>query len=254
MTLKEFVSAVSGFAGISHPDKVLYFGWFLHTQEGKERFDQAAVRACYQSEHLPEPNYSDQFKRLVERRPKVLLQDGAGYRLEHSVRAKLDEKYGQHETTIALSKMLKELPGKISDNAEKLFLSEAITCYHSRAFRAAIVMTWNLAYDHLLNWIIADPGRLAAFTAHISGRVGPKKAAAITIAKREDFEDLKESETLDICRSANFFASDNTKKILEIQLIKRNMAAHPSLVMIGAPEAEDTISSLINNVVLILAQ
>jgi len=30
------------------------------------------------------------------------------------------------------------------------------------------------------------------------------------------------------------------------------MAGHPSLVIIGAPEAEDTISSLINNVVLVL--
>ena len=113
-------------------------------------------------------------------------------------------------------------------------------------------MTWNLAYDHLLHWILADASRTAAFTAHVAGRVGAKKAAAITIAKREDFEDLKESETLDICGSANLFASDNTKKILEIQLTKRNMAAHPSLVVIGAPEAEDTISSLINNVVLVL--
>lgn len=252
MTLKEFVAIVSGFAGMQHPDKILHFGWFLHTHEGKERFDQATIRACYQGEHLPEPNYSEQFNRLMERRPKVLLQDGSGYRLEHGVRAKLNEKYGQHETTIALSKLLKELPGTISNQAEKLFLSEAITCYHSRAFRAAIVMTWNLAYDHLLNWILSDPGRLSVFTAHIAGRVGPKKAAAITITKREDFEDLKESEALDICGTANLFASDNTKKILEIQLTKRNMAAHPSLVIIGAPEAEDTISSLISNVVLVL--
>lgn len=252
MTIKEFVAAVPGFAGLQHPDKIIHLGWFLHVHGEKERFDQATIRACYRELSLPEPNYSEQFKRLVERRPKVILQDGTGYRLEHSVRAKLDEAYGQHETTIALSKMLKELPGKISNQAEQLFLSEAISCYHCRAFRAAIIMTWNLAYDHLLSWVLADPTRLAAFIAHIAGRIGQKKAAAITITKREDFEDLKESETLDICGSANLFASDNTKKILEIQLTKRNMAAHPSLVVIGAPEAEDTISSLINNVVLVL--
>ena len=181
-----------GFTGLQHPDKILHFGWYLHTHGDKERFDQASVRGCYQHEHLPEPNYNEQFKRLMEKRPKVLLQDNGGYRLEHSVRAKLEEKYGNHETTIALSKMLKDLPGKISDQAEKLFLSEAITCYHRRAFRAAIVMTWNLAYDHLLHWILADAGRLAAFTAHIAGRIGPRKAAAISIAKREDFEDPKE--------------------------------------------------------------
>jgi hypothetical protein len=252
MTLKEFVAGVPGFAGMQHPDKILHFGWYLHVHGGKERFDQAAIRACYRGQDLPEPNYSEQFKRLGEKRPKVLLQDNGGYRLEHSVRSKLDGKYGLHETTIALSNLLKELPGKISNQAEKLFLSEAITCYHHKAFRAAIVMTWNLAYDHLLHWVLADAGRTAAFQANIAGRVGPKKAAAITIVRREDFEDLKESETLDICGTAGLFTSGNTKKILDMQLTKRNMAAHPSLVIIGAPEAEDTISSLINNVVLVL--
>ena len=107
--------------------------------------------------------------------------------------------------TIAVSNLMKQLPGTISDQAEQLFLSEAIICYHSRAFRAAIIMVWNLIYDHLLNWILADASRLTAFLAHIAGHVGPKKAAAITITKREDFEDLKESEVLDICGSAGLF-------------------------------------------------
>lgn len=252
MLLREFTAQVPGFAKLTHPDRILLFGWFLHTHEGKEHFDQSAIRACYQQVSLQEPNLSEQFKRLVDRRPRVLLQDSSGYRLEHSVRAKLDEKYGQHETTIALSQMLRDLPGKISDQAEKLFLSEAIICYHNRAFRAVIVMTWNLTYDHLLNWILTDATRLSAFTAHIAARVGARKAAGITITKREDFEDLKESETLDICGLADLFSSTNTKKILDIQLTKRNLAAHPSLIQIGAPEAEDTISSLINNVVLVL--
>lgn len=252
MTLKEFCAAVPSFFALSHPDKVLHFGWYLHHHGGKARFDQAAIRECYKNQNLPEPNLSEQFRRLVDRQPKVLLQDKGGYRLEHGTRQKLEAKYGLHETTIALSKLLKDMPGKISDQAEKLFLSEAITCYHHRAFRAVIVMVWNLAYDHLLNWILADPGRLAAFTAHIAGRVGSKKAAAIVITRREDFEDLKEGEVLDICGSAGLFASNNTKKLLDIQLTKRNMAAHPSLMIIGAPEAEETISMLINNVLLVL--
>jgi hypothetical protein len=222
------------------------------THKSKHRFSQSDVRACYNDLHMDEPNLSEQFKRLTERRPKILLQDAGGYYLEHEQRQALDKKYGQHETTIALSKLLGDLPGKISDQAEKHFLSEAITCYHHRAFRAAIVMTWNLAYDHLLNWILADAARLSGFNAYVSSRVGAKKAATINITKREDFEDLKEVETIDICGSAGLFKSDNTKKILGLQLTKRNLAAHPSLVVIGAPEAEDTISSLINNVVLVL--
>lgn len=253
MELKELVVRVSNFASLSHPDRILLFGWYVHTQRGKERFTQADVRGCYKALPMQEPNLSEQFKRLVDRRPRVLLEDGRGYHLEHSVMQKFNSAYGQHETTIALSKLMQDLPGKISDQAEQLFLSEAITCYHNRAFRAAIVMMWNLAYDHLLNWILKDAGRLSAFQSHIAGRVGARKAAGINVAKREDFEDLKESETLDIAGTAGLFPSANIKKILEMQLTKRNMAAHPSLVVIAAPEAEESIHTLINNVVLVLS-
>lgn len=249
MDLKEFVAAVPGFAGLSHPVKILHFGWFLHHHSARERFSQADVRGCYLKLNMQEPNFSDSFKRLVEKRPKVLLQDKFGYKLEHKTFEQLETKYGTHETTIALSNLLKQLPGTISDKAEQLFLTEAITCYHSRAFRAAIIMVWNLTYDHLLSWILADAARLAAFKAAIPGRVGPKKAAAVTIAKREDFEDLKESEVLDICGTAGLFTSANIKKVLDMQLTKRNMAAHPTLLIIGAPEAEESISTLVQNVI-----
>lgn len=251
MELVEF-ARVAGISKLSQPDQVLHFGWYIHVYRRMPRFHQAAVRSCYSDLHMEPPNLSLLFTRLFERRPRALLKDADGYYLEHSVRQKLDQKHGQHETTIALSQLLKELPGKISDEAEKLFLSEAITCYHNRAFRAAIVMVWNLAYDHLLNWILKDATRISKFQARIAARVGAKKAAGMTITDRESFEDLKESETLDICETAALFSSVNTKKILTIQLTKRNLAAHPSLIVIGAPEAEDTISSLINNVVLVL--
>jgi len=252
MELKEFAASVRGFSALQHPDRIIHFAWYLHKHKGKECFDQPAIRACYNELHMAVPNLSELFKRLVEKRPKVILPDGAGFRLEHKVRETLDKKYGEHETTIAISKMLADLPGKISDQAEKFFLSEAIKCYHHKAFRAAIIMAWNLAYDHLLHWILKDPARVSAFQSHIAARVGPKKAASITVTHREDFEELKESEVLDICSAAGLFTSSNTKKILDMQLTKRNLAAHPSLISIDGPAADDTISSLVNNVVLVL--
>jgi hypothetical protein len=62
-----------------------------------------------------------------------------------------------------------------------------------------------------------------------------------------------ESEAIDIAGTAGLYPSGNMKKILLIQLDKRNMAAHPSLVDIAAPEAEESIHTLINNVLLALA-
>jgi hypothetical protein len=91
--------------------------------------------------------------------------------------------------------------------------------------------------------------RLADFNASVVSVVGQKRA--VTISKRDEFEELKESNVIDIAGHANLFSA-NTKKILKIQLDKRNLAAHPSLVEIHAPQADDTISSLVNNVVLVL--
>jgi len=252
MELGEFIAVVPGFAQLSQPDQVLHFGWYLHAHGGKDVFDQPAIRACFHAVHMDEPPLSKLFGRLVDRRPKVLLQTGSSFRLEARIREELNKKYGQHESTIAVSQLLRELTGRVSDEAERLFLSEAIKCYHIKAFRAAIVMAWNLTYDHVLHWVIADPKRLADFNAKIIGRVGPKKGAGLVIVKREDFEDLKEQEVLDICSNAGLFASSNTKKLLDMQLTKRNLAAHPSLLAIEGPQADDTISSLITNVVLVL--
>ena len=252
MELKEFVAAVPGFAALGHPDKILHFGWYLHTQKQRVSFSQAEIRACYKEHHMEPPNLSEAFTRLIAKKPKVMLLEKGAYKLEHSARAKLDERYGQHENTILVSQLLNDLPGKIPDEAERLFLSEAIKCYRVRAFRAAIVMAWNLTYSHLLHWILSDSTRLAAFQATIITSIGPKLGSSVAITKREDFEQLKESQVLNICGTAGLFVSQNTKKILTIQLDKRNLAAHPSLLVIGGPEAEDTISSLVQNVVLIL--
>jgi hypothetical protein len=252
MELSEFTALVANFAKLSQTDQILHFAWYLHVHRKKDVIDQASVRSCFKERHMDEPNLSLLFKRLIDRRPKVVLETGSGFRLEGKIRGVFDTKYGQHETTIVVSQLLNDLIGKVPDQAEQLFLSEAIKCYKVKAFRAAIVMMWNLAYDHLLNWVVSDAARLAAFNAKILARIGLKRGTGFVIAKREDFEELKESEVIEICNNAGLFASSNTKKILETYLTRRNMAAHPSLVTILAPQADDTITSLVTNILLVL--
>ena len=250
MELIDFIALVPNLRELSEPDKILHMGWFLHAQRNRDRFDVDAVRQCFNEGNMEVPrNLARDMSRLAER--KALLKDATGYRLHHDHRRMLDSKFADRPDTAPIPQLLKQLPGKISDEGERLFLSEALKCYHASAFRAAIVMAWNLAYDHLLHWILKDPARTDAFNQKIAGKVGPKRAW-ITITKREDFEDLKESEVLDICGTASLFASDNTKRVLGIQLTKRNLAAHPSLLEIGQPQADDAIYDLVNNVVLAL--
>lgn len=250
MDLHEFSALVPNFGGLSEPEKVIHLGWYLHTQRNAERFKIDDLRQCFNTLHMEVPkNLARDVGRLVDR--KQLLKDAGGLRLHHNERTPLDQKFAARPAAALIPNLLKHLPGKISDQGERVFLDEALKCYRAEAYRATIVMAWNLAYDHLLHWILKDPARLAEFNTKIAGKVGNKRAW-ITITRREDFEDLKESEVLDICGTASLFASDNTKKVLGMQLTKRNLAAHPSLVVIGEPQANDAVYDLVTNVVLTL--
>ncbi|MDK1388874.1 hypothetical protein QN224_26080, partial [Sinorhizobium sp. 8-89] len=160
-----------------------------------------------------------------------------------------NQQYGVHQSVIHVSRLLSDLPDKVPDIAERTFLREALSCYRAEAFRACVVMTWNLAFDHMLRWILADPQRLADFNTAI-GRRFPKKAGLV-VSAIEHFEELKESETIDICQNASLF-SKNTAEILREKLKKRNMAAHPSQVAILQAQADDVVTDLVNNVLLML--
>jgi hypothetical protein len=247
MTLEEFAQLISGFAGMSHIDRIKHFAWYVHTQDKKDRFAAADITWCYDQLHLVKPgNVHALLLQLAGKKQPELLKDSRGYRLEARVRDAIEGKYGSRPITIAVSAMLTALPGKVSDEAERLFLSEALTCYRSGAFRAAIVMTWNLAYDHLVTWVLSK--HLVAFNAAIPKKY--TKRTSVTMAKKEDFADeFTEFEVLEVCGVASII-DGNTKKILNEKLSKRNMAAHPSLVEITIHQAEDVISDLVNNVIL----
>lgn len=248
MNLQELIQNVPGFHGWGHSEKIKLFGWYLHTSKNQERFNQENLRACYDELHLEKPTgVSPYLKSLTDKKRKEVLHDSRGYYLCGQAREIYQSKYGQRAITVQVHKLLNELTGKVTDEAERLFLSEALLCLKNKAYRAAIVMTWNLAFDHLEDWILAN--HVADFNARIHIRY-PRKPATIAIIKKADFGDFfKEVEVIEICNSANIITGD-LKKILDEKLAHRNLAAHPSLVEITQLQAEDFITDLVNNVVL----
>jgi hypothetical protein len=248
MDLEDFVNGIPGFTDLSDADKIRFFAWFLHSKEGKGRFSPANIRACYDSLSLKRPSDINPYLgSMLRRKPSELIRDRQGYALEKRVRDQLEQKYGQRMATIQADKLLTELPSKISDLAEQAFLDEAIRCFRCKAFRAAMVMTWNLVYDHLCNYILISPERLKNFNTQLP-KIFPK-ARIPRITNRDDFTELKESEVLQVCRSSNLITSD-LFKILKEKLDKRNTAAHPSTVKISPHTAEEYIIDLISNAIL----
>jgi len=169
--------------------------------------------------------------------------------LKFSIRKSLDEKHGQRTITIQVTQMLAELPSKVPEVSEREFLQEALICYKHKAFRAAIVMTWNLAYDHLLSYILQH--KLSDFNTQWPRSFARRHAQArvAVMGAREDFGELKESEVIAICKSAAIISAD-VYKVMDEKLDKRNSAAHPSVLHIGQIQAEGVIDDLVNNVVL----
>ncbi|BCA56900.1 hypothetical protein W02_40400 [Nitrospira sp. KM1] len=246
MQLEDLKRVVPGFQELSHPERIKLFTWYLHTYAGRERVDIDSIRRCYEQLHYGVPNLARDMARLAERRPPELLKDATGYRLEARVREVFDGKYGYAPSSIAVANLLADLPSQVPGADQSDFLREALNCYRVKSFRSAIVMAWNLAYDHMLRWLLADATRLHTFNQRIPIRYPKKQVRIVTF---DDFEDLKESEVVEIASSAGLLNS-GVIKILDKELKRRNSAAHPSPTVFTQYQAEDSITDLVNNVVL----
>lgn len=245
--LADLIALMDDFYGLSPREKIKLIAWHLHVHSGAEALGNAEVRACFREINEDPPDVSVYLPRMFDQGD--LLKIRQGYKLSGAVRRSLDAKYGTHPTTVAVSKLLSDLPAKVPNLEERDFLSETLNCYRVNAYRAAIVMAWNLAFDHLLGWIFNEPTRLSAFNVAIPVR-HPKSKLQITT--REGFEDAKEFEIIEIAYSANLI-SKNVADILRDNLKRRNRAAHPSQVVIVQSQADDAITDLVNNIVLPLA-
>ena len=247
MKLVDLVNGISDFNAWTHSDKIKFFAWFMHTYEEKDTFKAADIAKCYDAMNASGPSSVGPFiTAMVKRKPpEALGTPSKGFKLERRLRDDLDKRFGQRPGAVYVDALLAGLPARIPNVDQKGYLEEALLCFRSGAFRAAIVMTWNLAYDHMCELVITK--HLPDFNLQL-----PKsfpKAEILVVAKREDFELLKESQVLQVCASANII-SGNVHKIGKEKLVRRNIAAHPSAIVTTAATAEEFIRDLVENVVL----
>jgi hypothetical protein len=209
-----------------------------------ERFTVISLASCFDDLNLHRPaNLNQLVTQLVGR---DLIKDGKGLRMTGEVRQSFDELYGMREETVIVDKLLADLPGKLSNPGQKDYLDEALGCFRCKRYRAAMVMAWNVVYDHLIAVVTAS--HLSAFNArHPTIFTGKQAKDAVT--NRDDFQKWKESEVIQICYAANLIGKE-VNKVLVDSLNKRNSAAHPSGSQFNKLQAEAYISDLINNAML----
>lgn len=245
MDLNEFIHEVDGFGTWQFVDKIKLFAWFLQTHQKQSRFSGTDIRNCFTATgSAPPTSISPFLNDQIKKKPPQMLKDGSGFYLERSIRDDFDRKYGQRAITVQVHATLRDLPTKLPDLQEREYLEEALRCLKATAYRAAIVMSWNVAYDHLCDQIVKK--HLAAFNAQLAAQFTKQK---IVVAVREDFYDLNEARVIEVSRAAGI-VDKNVFAVLDASLKTRNRAAHPSGSTFLQPQAENFILDLVNNAVL----
>jgi hypothetical protein len=248
MALPEFTQTVPRFGTWGHADRIRFFAWFLHSHDGKEEFSSSDIARCFDKLGIQRPSSTSAFLSAMTSSGNMLRsksRDGARFKLERAVRQRLDVELGQRDTAIAVTKLLTELPARVPNLDEREFLQETLRCFRANAFRASIVMMWNLAFSHLCDWVFVN--HLTTFNT-ATGKRYPNNKKLPIISRRDQFTEFKESEVLEVANTAGL--TGNVHKILDEKLKKRNLAAHPSGITVSQLQAEEFVHDLVTNVVL----
>jgi len=244
--LEEFISTQGDFDSWKPIDQICLLIWFAHSRLGISDVNYSDLDGLFHTLHLVTPALPGFIKSLAERKPPKLIKNKSGFKLHATIRKQFDLEHGDTSKVVAVTNLLRDLPDKLLENNQRMFLVECLDCYKVSAFRAATVMAWNLTFSNLLEWIFRDTQRLADFNAAIVKRY-PKINLVVKV--RHDFEELKEDQIIEICNTSSLISS-NVVNVLKEKLKRRNTAAHPSANTITQAQADDTITDLVNNVIL----
>lgn len=244
MNIADYIDRVESFETLTYNEQVKLLSYFHCISHSKEYFSTTDIKDEFENQKLKQPtNVSQVLKKLSQAKPPILLKDKKGWTFHRKAKKELDETYigtiHNRDTTNSLRELLKSITGE----EQKKFLAEAINCFDIKSFRAAIIMTWLLSLDILYEHILSK--KLPEFN---SALVTQGKYKKVKITKKDDFNDLKESDFIELCRIGRIITGD-IKKILAEKLDFRNTCAHPNSVVVKELKAISFIDDLISNII-----
>jgi histone H3/H4 len=244
--LEVYIGRIPEFSKISLSNMIDYFAYFLLDHENREFVRPKDVENCYSTLHIPSYSNIAQYLRDNSERSKGKAQKylklSSGYKLTRDRIEEIKTSLLDDIPRATVSKVLRDLTGKLRSESEVGFLTEAIKTFEVQAYRASIIMVWLLTMDHLQEYVLDK--KKTEFVAALRKMNNQK-----SINDKDDFSDLKESTFIEACRGAGIISND-VRKILDVKLGIRNSFAHPSTVKLTQSKALDFIEDLINNVVL----
>lgn len=222
--VNRFYNSIEAAASQSQSALVELFVYFLTVELSQSSVTPKQIAECFAACDLVVPvNVGARLSEGLKSKPAKYIKTNGGYKLQRHMREMLSRKLGAETVTAQTSATLRGLEHKLPAGENKDFLKEAIDCFEIGANRAAIVMTWILAMDHLFSYILAH--KLPEFNAALAKDKGVK---INSVAQWDDFTEMKETKFIEICRAAGIISND-VRKILDQKLGTRNSCAHPSV-------------------------
>ena len=211
----------------------------------KQPVQVAQINALREHLLLPLFNTANQFsnksRRTRSQKPRF-VKASKGYYLERETYEELHTKYGHRPAAVIIKSNLTQHLTTLSETDLREYLTEAINCFDSQYFRAAIVMAWCAGYAMLRRWLFTK--HVPALNTTMAAWKTPK-----TIQRIEDFDELGERVVLDTAKSAGVFTKEQHKQLVTL-LDQRNSFAHPSGRKMAAPIAEAYLIQIIDEVIV----
>lgn len=245
LTVNELLNRVSDFDDLTQKEQVRLIAFFHCIEHDKERFSQNDIKNEFEKQSLSQPsNLSREISKLSKTKPPILISNGKGIAFHRSSRKELENSFLGFKHKQDVSIILRELLEKIKGNEQKLFLEEAVGCFEMKSFRAAIILTWLLTMDTLFEFIL-KPQNLSRFNTAIQNHGKYRK---ITIVVKDDFNDIKESDFIELMRVAKLITNDR-RKILDEKLGIRNSCAHPNSILVKDYKVISFVQDLVTNII-----
>lgn len=247
--VRRFYSSFKNSNALSAADKVELFVFYITQIKGGDFATTKEVSNCFKECSLTTPtNIAQLLTRGLSSNPSRYVKATLGYKLEYHRLEQLAKQLGAETHVVPVSPELSTLEDKLPEGVGKAWFKEAMDCYGVEAYRAAMIMTWIFALDHLFNYIIKH--KLSEFNASLASHPDQKATKKVgQVTARDDFGPLGEELLLDICKNAKIISAD-VRRIMGVALGVRNSAAHPSGVTITRSKFVTQAEDLVINVVL----
>lgn len=249
MKIEEFTDEIVDFYSMSSSDQIKYLVYYLlivYKQDGVKPFE---VKKLFESLHiLPYsniPKYLNE-KSSGKKLDRLFIKKKDSFYLIKETKEHIDLNYNHSKPKLKVSAELKDLAIKITNPNQNAFFEETIKCFAVGAYRATIIMSWNLTVNHLFEYILAN--KLTEFNIVLAGNMD-RRIRITSVSIKDDFNEIPENKFIEFCRSARIISND-VRKILDTNLGIRNSAAHPSNISFTENKTISIVEDLINNVIL----